>query len=325
MAYVVAVINARLLIAHRPSTIDPRSSPPDWSSGVDAALLCGQRFGGPLVMESSAEKDVQVQLMMRRLLAVNSPEPLRTGNPKVQVPGAPMETELDQLQARAVPASASRLVRGTFYSEAERSAGWLNLGGSPGLMPTLPWQARRPESLGRIQKRTPCSSRRGRLPSFHDSIRNTSYIADEQASRRADAQQTEQRGGYDSAGTPSSRRLQNGVDVSPRKNLLHAAADTTFTTSSKPPEGREQHVSFPPTLELIPDGRQTFHSLWGSREVSRDNDKIELSSLGSESSPEFPRAEEGEKKGGTTSESGFREGHGKKHLCHAESLQEIKN
>jgi len=80
-----------------------------------------------------------------------------------------------------------------------------------------------------------------------------------------------------------------------------------------------------PLIELIPDRKQTFQSLWGSREVSRDNDQIELNSLGSGSLPEFPRRRRGEKKRRATSESGFGEGHGKKRFRHSEALQEIKN
>jgi hypothetical protein len=80
-----------------------------------------------------------------------------------------------------------------------------------------------------------------------------------------------------------------------------------------------------PLIELIPDRKQTFQSLWGSREVSRDNDQIELTSLGSEAYQNSPGAEEGKRKRRATSESGFGEGHGKKRFRHSKTLQEIKN
>ena len=67
----------------------------------------------------------------------------------------------------------------------------------------------------------------------------------------------------------------------------------------------------------------------GSREGSRDNDKI-ATQFPSARNPHqnFPQARGGEKeRGGATSESGFRMAHGKKQLRHSElhSLQEIKN
>jgi hypothetical protein len=94
--------------------------------------------------------------------------------------------------------------------------------------------------------------------------------------------------------------------------------------------GRESDVSFPLGLEFHSGMANSVSTDGGgSREGSRDNDKI-ATQFPSARNPHqnFPQARRGEKeRGGATSESGFRMAHGKKQLRHSElhSLQEIKN
>jgi hypothetical protein len=77
---------------------------------------------------------------------------------------------------------------------------------------------------------------------------------------------------------------------------------------ARPIQDKNHMSHFLSTLEFIPVGKQSFHSLWGSREVSRENEKIET---------QFPRlgmltrispAQKRGRKKGVTSESGFRKG-----------------
>jgi hypothetical protein len=74
-------------------------------------------------------------------------------------------------------------------------------------------------------------------------------------------------------------------------------------------------------LEFIPEWQADFPQMVG--EAGKEAvimTRLHLSSLGSESPPEFPpNPEEGKGKGGgATSESGFRMAHGKKQLRHSE-------